>query len=120
MRDALRALLAEIKHGGGRVAAYGAAAKGATLLNYVGLDTDAIDFVVDRNPHKQGKYMPGARIPILAPEALLERRPDAVLLLAWNFADEIATQQREYLDRGGRFIVPVPEPKLVLPAGAPA
>ena len=94
-------------------AAYGAAAKGATLINYVGVGTDLIDFVVDRNVHKQGKFMPGQKIPILAPGALLERMPDYVLLLAWNFVDEIRQQQSEYLTKGGKFIVPVPKPLIL-------
>ena len=80
-----------------RVAAYGAAAKGATLLNTVGLDTDLVDFVVDRNVHKQGLLMPGMHQPILDPAALVEQQPDYVLLLAWNFDDEIMAQQDEYV-----------------------
>jgi SAM-dependent methyltransferase len=113
---AVRTDLLELLHGlkaqGARVAAYGAAAKGATLINYVGLGTDVIDFVVDRNVHKQGRYMPGQKIQILPTEALLERKPDYVLVLAWNFIDEIAAQQRAYLDRGGRFVIPVPNPRI--------
>ena len=74
---------------------------------------DRFDFVVDRNVHKQGLLMPGVHIPIRAPEALLEEQPDYLLLLAWNFKDEIVAQQREYAERGGRFIVPVPEPVIL-------
>ncbi len=95
------------------IAAYGAAAKGATLVNTVGLDTDLVDFVVDRNVHKQGLLMPGTHQPILDPAALVERRPDYVLLLAWNFKDEIMAQQQEYIALGGQFIVPVPEPAIL-------
>ena len=109
----LLALLRSLKAQGRSIAAYGAAAKGATLINYVGIGTDLIDFVVDRNVHKQGKYMPGQRLPIFGPEKLLEAQPDYVLLLAWNFAAEIMAQQAEYARRGGRFVVPVPEPKVV-------
>jgi len=113
LQDELRALLTGLKAKGATIAAYGAAAKGATLLNSTGLDTQLVDFVVDRNNHKQGKYMPGARLPILAPEALLERQPDYLLLLAWNVKNEIMAQQAEYAARGGKFIVPVPRPVIL-------
>lgn len=113
VQDDLRALLSRLKADGSSIAAYGAAAKGATLLNSPGIDVDTIDFVVDRNPHKQGQWIPGARIPILAPEALLERQPDYVLMLAWNYAEEVRRQQAEYERRGGRFIVPVPRPRIL-------
>jgi hypothetical protein len=96
-----------------RIAAYGAAAKGATLINYVDIGTELVDFVVDRNSFKQGRYMPGRHLPIFGPEKLLEEMPDFVLLLAWNFADEIRARQSEYESRGGRFIVPVPEPRVL-------
>ena len=105
--------LAALKEQGATIAAYGAAAKGATLLNFAGLDTRVIDFVVDRNPHKQGRYMAGARLPILRTEALLERAPDYTLILAWNFAKEIAEQQSAYTDAGGRFVVPLPQPRIL-------
>lgn len=113
IRTDLRQLLACFKSQGSRIAAYGAAAKGSTLINYCDIGTEFIDFVVDRNTHKQGLFMPGQQIPILAPEAILEQMPDYVLLLAWNFADEILEQQKEYRQRGGRFIVPVPKPRVV-------
>lgn len=110
--SALRAGLVEelrrLKAEGRRIAAYGAAAKGAVLLNYAQIGPDIIDFVADRSPHKQGRYLPGVRIPVRTPAALLENRPDYVLLLVWNFEDEIRVQQAEYLRQGGRFIVPVP------------
>lgn len=112
VRSGLLKLLQGLKAQGARIAAYGAAAKGATLINYVGVGTDLIDFVVDRNVHKQGRYMPGQKIPILRPEAMLERGPDYVLVLAWNFIDEIAAQQRAFLDQGGQFIIPVPTPRI--------
>jgi hypothetical protein len=109
----LKALLARLKHEGATIAAYGAAAKGVTLLNTAGIGTDMVDFVVDRNIHKQGKYLPGVHIPIEPVERLLERQPDYVLLLAWNFAREITLQQEDYLTAGGRFIVPVPTPAIL-------
>ncbi|ONH33679.1 class I SAM-dependent methyltransferase [Pseudofrankia asymbiotica] len=110
LQGELRALLTDLKAQGKTIAAYGAAAKGATLLNSTGINTELIDFVVDRNVHKQGKYMPGARLPILPAEALQERQPDYLLLLAWNVKNEIMAQQAEYAARGGKFIVPVPRP----------
>ncbi len=113
LRANLRAHLQERKARGERLAAYGASAKGATLLNYCGIGAETLDFVVDRNPVKQGCYTPGARLPIYAPEKLLETRPDAVLLLTWNFAPEILEQQQEFRRGGGRFIIPVPEPRVV-------
>jgi SAM-dependent methyltransferase len=113
IRLRLLGLLQGLKEQGSTIAAYGAAAKGSTLLNYVGIGTELIDFVVDRNVHKQGLHMPGVHIPILSPSALQERRPDYVLLLAWNFRAEILRQQAEYTRNGGRFIVPVPEPVIL-------
>ena len=108
VRRDLVSLIDRLRAEGHRVAAYGAAAKGATLLNYAGIGADRIDFVADRNTYKQGRFMPGARIPIVAPSALVERAPDYTVLLTWNFADEIFAQQAEYRARGGKFIVPVP------------
>ena len=113
IKSSLLELLHDLKGQGAAVAAYGAAAKGSTLINYVGIGPDLIDFVVDRNTYKQGKYMPGTHLPILEPSELLARQPDYLLLLAWNFQDEIMRQQEQYLQRGGRCIVPVPHPKIV-------
>jgi SAM-dependent methyltransferase len=113
LREELKKLLTDLKGDGKTIAAYGAAAKGATMINFVGIGTDTIDYVVDRNVHKQGLYMPGHHIPIRPPEVLAEEKPDYVLMLAWNFAEEIVEQQKEYVDRGGRFIIPVPEPRIV-------
>jgi SAM-dependent methyltransferase len=109
LRTQLTGLLAELRSNGHRIAAYGAAAKGSTLLNYCGIDCRTIEFVADRSPHKQGKLMPGVGIPIVAPQNLLATRPDYVLLLTWNFADEILAQQAEFRAQGGRFIIPIPD-----------
>ncbi|MGH9025801.1 MAG: class I SAM-dependent methyltransferase [Acidimicrobiia bacterium] len=106
-------LLHRLRDQGGRIAAYGAAAKGSTLLNYMGIGRDVIEFVVDRNVHKQGLAMPGVHIPIRDPQALLDEQPDYVLLLAWNFKDEIIRQQADYRRAGGRFIVPLPVPSVI-------
>ena len=113
LKGSLRGLLSELKGGGSRVAAYGAAAKGSTLLNYFRIGRDALDFVADRSTYKQGRFMPGVHVPVVEPARLLEEMPDYVLLLAWNFAEEILEQQAEYRRRGGRFIIPVPEVKVV-------
>ncbi len=123
IRRDLLAVLTELRAQGKSIAAYGAAAKGSTLVNFAGIGTDLIDFVVDRNVHKQGLLMPGVHLPIRPVEALLTERPDYVLMLAWNFKDEIIRQQSEYLAGGGRFIVPVPHPQIIetrIPAGASA
>jgi SAM-dependent methyltransferase len=110
---ALRERLAELKRNGRRIAAYGAAAKGTVLLNYLGLGRETLDFVVDRNPYKQGRFVPGVRLPIVGTEQLVARMPDYVLLLAWNFADEIMSQQAEYRSRGGQFLLPLAEARAV-------
>ncbi|MGH6892494.1 MAG: methyltransferase C-terminal domain-containing protein, partial [Dongiaceae bacterium] len=96
------------KRAGKSIAGYGAPGKGNTLLNYCGIRTDFLDFTVDRNPYKQGKYTPGTRIPILAPEAIDERRPDYVLILPWNLQTEIAAQCAHIREWGGRLVTPIP------------
>jgi len=108
-RRSLLAFLTAAKAEGKRVAAYGAPAKGNTLLNYCGVGTDLIEFTVDRNPHKQNCYLPGTRIPVRHPDALREARPDYLLLLPWNLRDEIMQQASFIRVWGGRFVVPIPE-----------
>jgi SAM-dependent methyltransferase len=104
--------LSRLKRTGRRIAAYGASAKGSTLLNFCGIGGELIDYVVDRSTLKQGRYTPGRKLAIHAPGRLLDDQPDYLLLLTWNFAEEILQQQAEYRRRGGRFIVPVPEVRL--------
>jgi C-methyltransferase C-terminal domain/Putative zinc binding domain/Methyltransferase domain len=113
VRRELVGVLQRLKSDGAQLAAYGAAAKGTVLLNAFGIGRETIDFVADRSEHKQGRYMPGVHLPIVPAERLLADQPDAVLLLAWNFAEEVIAQQREYLARGGAFIIPIPVPKII-------
>jgi hypothetical protein len=112
IRRGLRSLLWRLKASGKRIAAYGASAKGSTLLNFCGIGPETLDFVVDRSTVKQGKFTPGTRLEIHSPDKLLEAMPDYTLLLTWNFSDEILRQQTEYQKRGGRFILPVPLPRV--------
>jgi hypothetical protein len=112
-RRALVGLLEDLHRAGKTVAAYGAPAKGNTLLNYCGINRRLLSFTVDRNPWKVGKLTPGMHIPVLPVSALAERRPDYVLILAWNFAEEIMAQQQQYRESGGRFIIPIPTPTII-------
>jgi hypothetical protein len=98
----------QAKRAGKRIVAYGAAAKGNTLLNYCGIRAEMIDFTVDRSPHKQGLLLPGTRIPIRHPDAILEAKPDYVFILPWNLKDEIVEQMAAVRSWGGQFVVPIP------------
>ncbi len=108
----LTSLLKELKASGKRIAAYGAPAKGNTLLNYCGITTDLVEYTVDKSPYKQNLYTPGTHLPVYHPDKLAQDMPDYVLLLAWNFADEIMEQQKSYRDKGGKFIFPIPEVRI--------
>ena len=116
VRSAKRSLLkflVEARESGKRVAGYGAPAKGNTLLNYCGVRSDLLEYTVDRSPHKQGRFLPGVHIPIHAPERIMQTRPDYVLILPWNLKDEIVAQMAGIRAWGGRFVVPIPETKVL-------
>ena len=106
-------LLIELRRKGKQVVGYGAPGKGNTLLNYCGIRTDLIDYTVDRNPHKQGKYLPGTHIPIYAPERINETRPDFILLLPWNLQKELTAQLAHVKAWGAQLVVPIPRPKVL-------
>jgi SAM-dependent methyltransferase len=112
-RAALVALLKRLRAEGHAIGAYGAPAKGNTLLNFCGVGTELVPYTVDRNPLKVGRYTPGMHLPVLPVEAIRDRRPDFLLILAWNFAEEIMRQQAEFAAGGGRFILPLPMPEVV-------
>lgn len=117
VRETKRCLLEfliDAKRSGKRIAGYGAPAKGNTLLNYCGVRCDFIDYTVDRSPHKQGRFLPGVHIPVYAPERIYETRPDYLLILPWNLKDEIISQMAGIRDWGGRFVVPIPEVKVLV------
>jgi hypothetical protein len=105
--------LIDAKRAGKRIAGYGAPGKGNTLLNYCGIRTDFLDFTVDRSPHKQGRYTPGTRIPVLHPDHIAEAKPDYLLILPWNLTDEITRQMAHIREWGGRFVVPIPEVRVL-------
>ena len=113
LRESIRRLTADLKKAGKRIAAYGASAKGSVFTNYIGLGKETLDFVVDRSNYKQGLFMPGTHLPILPPEKLLEAMPDYCLVLTWNIAPEIIQQQNAYRQKGGKLIIPIPEPTIV-------
>jgi hypothetical protein len=109
----LLTLLIDLKRKGARIAGYGAPGKGNTLLNYAGIRTDLLEFTVDRNPYKWGRFLPGTRIPIYPPTAIDELRPDYLLILPWNLKDEIARQLAPIRAWGGQLIVPIPQPEIL-------
>lgn len=112
-RVKLLELLYKLKLNGKKIIGYGAAAKGNTLLNYCNIGADILDYIADKSPFKQGKYTPGTNIPVVHPDRILENRPDYMLILAWNFADEIIKEQHKFKERGGKFIIPIPEAKII-------
>ena len=113
MRDRLIDELTTLHRSGKQIVGYGAPAKGNTLLSFLGIGPDLLPYIADRSALKQGRYTPGNHIPVVAPERILEEQPDYILLLAWNFAEEIMEQQAEYRRKGGRFIVPVPDVRII-------
>ena len=105
--------LMKLKNENIKVIGYGAAAKGNTLLNYYHIGPELIKFIADLSPMKQNKFTPGTHVPVYNPERIYETRPDYMLILAWNFADEIMKQQSKFKEMGGKFIIPVPEVKII-------
>jgi len=113
LKEDLQRTLKEFRANGKRIVGYGAPAKGNTLLGFLEIGPDLIEYIADKSPLKQGRYCPGVHIPVVPPAKLLADQPDYVVLLAWNFVDEILSQQEEYRRRGGKFIVPVPDVKIL-------
>ena len=114
-REALLALLLELRAKGKRIAAYGASPRAVPMLNYVGLGREVVEYVVDPDPFKQGLYVPGVHLPVFSPEHALVSRPDYLLILAWDYAQAVIEQQAEFARLGGKFIVPLPHPEIVGP-----
>ena len=118
-KRALLDLLIELRRAGKQVVGYGAPGKGNTLLNYCGIRTDFLDYTVDRNPYKHGRFTPGTHIPILPPERIAETRPDAIVILPWNLAREIAAQLAYTQEWGAQLIVPIPTATVLEPVRSP-
>ncbi|MCZ6801764.1 MAG: class I SAM-dependent methyltransferase, partial [Nitrospirae bacterium] len=112
-KSQLLKFLISAKEAGKTIAGYGAPAKGNTLLNYCGIRTDFIDFTVDRSPHKHGQFLPGTHIPIYHPDIIKERKPDYLVILAWNLREEIMEQMSFIRDWGGKFVIPIPEVQVI-------
>lgn len=113
IRAELMKILTDLKAQGKKLAGYGAPAKGSTLLNYYNIGPDLLDFLADRNSLKQGRFSPGTHIPVVSPDEIARQKPDYLLILAWNFKDEIMQQQEAFRAGGGKFIIPIPEPEIV-------
>ena len=113
LKEKLVRLLKRLKREGARITGYGATAKGNTLLNYCEIGTDVLDYITDTTPFKQGCYTPGMHIPIFPEEKFHEEPPDYAILLAWNYADAILQKESEYRQNGGKFILPIPEPRVI-------
>jgi SAM-dependent methyltransferase len=113
LKQELHHTLSELQRQGKQIVGYGAPAKGNTLLSFLDIGPEIVSYIADRSPLKQGRYTPGARIPVVPPGRLLADQPDYVLLLAWNFVDEVLAQQAEYHRRGGKFIIPVPQVQII-------
>ena len=109
IKDDFLSFLLDAKRRGARVAGYGAAAKATTLLNYAGVRADLIPFVADKSPHKQGRFIPGVRVPIAAPQRIRDERPDYVVIFPWNVEAEICDELADVRAWGGRFVVAIPE-----------
>ena len=113
LKEELISLLKKLKEDGKKVIGYGAPAKGNTLLNFFGIDTELIEYIADKNPLKHGLLTPGMHIPVVPIERIMQDKPDYMLILSWNFADEVMRQQKNYKEAGGIFIIPIPEPRIV-------
>jgi methylation protein EvaC len=112
-RDVLLSLIKEIKSRGKRIIGYGAPGRGNTLLNFCNIDTKILDYITDESPTRQGKVTPGTHIPIVPPEIFRREKPDFALMLAWSYMKEILEKEKDYVEKGGRFVVPLPMPKII-------